>query len=196
MARQAAPETPRPTKERIIEAAREVFRRDGISSTPMDDIAALAGIARPNVYRYFASRKALIQVVLVEEIRQVNAERWRRFTLSGPVKPLILDALMLGHDLANDDYLARIAFDREALGITADLVSEEPAILDAQFEFWGPVLAYGRARHEIAEHLDNEQIVRWFLAAHVTLAERPQLVPNGDVLGWFRNFVVPPVLAP
>jgi AcrR family transcriptional regulator len=187
-------ERARPPRERIVEAAREAFRRDGIAATPLGDVAAIAGVARPHLYRYFANREALVLEVLIYEIRQVNAERWRRFTLSGPVRPLILDSLMLGHEIAHDDYLAKLAFMGEALALTADVVSREPAILDAQYEYWGPVLEYGRARREIAPELSNERIVRWFLANHVLLVERPELVPDGDVYAWFRDFVVPPVV--
>lgn len=190
---QVEPES-RPPRERIFDAAREAFRRDGIAGTRLDDIAASAGLSRPNLYRYFPNRKALVVEVLIYEIRQVNAARWRQLTLAGPVRPLILQSLMLGHETAHDDYRELLGFEREALAMTADVASSEPSILEAQFEYWIPVLEYGRVRREIAPHLTNEQIVRWFLAAHVQLAERPELVPNGDVLVWFRDFVVPPVV--
>lgn len=194
MARQTQANSDRPPRERIFEAAREAFRRDGFTGTPLDDIASQAGISRPNLYRYFGSRKDLVMEVLVAEIRHTNAERWKRITLTGPVRPLILQSLVLGHEIAHDDYLERVNYSSEALAITADLVGTEPRILDAQYEYWGPLLEYGRARREIAPHLTNEQIVRWFLAAHVQLAERFELVPGGDVDSWFRNFVVPPVV--
>jgi AcrR family transcriptional regulator len=194
MARNPQAEDARPPRERIVEAAREVFRRDGIASTPLGDVAAIAGVARPHLYRYFGNREALVLEVLVAEIRRTNAERWQRISLAGPVRPLILQSLVLGHEIAHDDYLERVNYSSEALAITADLVSTEPRILDAQYEYWGPLLEYGRARREIAADLTNERIVRWFLAAHVLLAERPSLVPEGDVLAWFRDFVVPPVV--
>ncbi len=183
----------RPPRERILDAAKEAFRRDGYAA-PLDEVAARAGVARPHLYRYFRSREEIVLEVLISEIRDVNRARWERFTLTGPVRPLILESLILGHDVANEDYLARVALVGEALSITADLVSREPSILAAQYEYWGPVLEYGRARGEIAPHLDNEHIVRWFLTAHVLVAERPELIPNGDVRAWFDNFIVPPVV--
>lgn len=181
-------------RERIVDAAREAFRREGIAGTKLGEIATAAGLARPNLYRYFPSREALILEVLITEIRAVNAARREQLTLAGPVAPLILDALHLGHELANEDYLARVALEGDGLAITADLVSREESILAAQYEYWEPVLDYGRARGEIVPHLDNEQIVRWFLTAHVLIAERPALIPNGDVRQWLQYFVVPPVV--
>lgn len=186
---------PRSARERIIEAAREAFRRNGIAATPLDDVAALAGVARPNLYRYFASREELVRQVVIAEVRAVNAARWSRVTLSGPVGPLILESLVIGHDLAND-YMAHVTLVGEAATATAELMSSDEGIAAAQYEYWGPLLEYGRARGEIAPGLSNDRIVLWFGANHVLVSERPELVPAGDVRAWFADFVVPPVLAP
>ncbi|WP_019873709.1 TetR/AcrR family transcriptional regulator [Sporichthya polymorpha] len=185
---------PRTARERILDAARSAFRQNGIAATPLDEVAALAGVARPNLYRYFSSREELVRQVMIAEVRAVNAERWSRITLSGPVAPLILDSLVAGHDLAHD-YMANVTLVAEATAITADLMSHDEALAAAQYEYWGPLLEYGRARGEIAAHLTNERIVRWFLTNHVLVSERPVLVPDGDVRAWFADFVVPPVLA-
>lgn len=184
----------RSRRELIFEAALEAFRRDGIAATRVEDIAASVGLARPNLYRYFPNKKALVLEVLIYEIRQANAARWRQLALTGPVEPLILKSLMLGHETSHDDFRALLGYEGEALALTADVVSSEPSILEAQLEYWGPVLEYGRVRKEIAPYLTNERIVQWFLSAHVQIAERPEIVPEGDVYAWFRDFVVPPVV--
>jgi AcrR family transcriptional regulator len=186
---------PRTVRERIIEAARAAFRRNGIEGTPLDEVAVLAGVARPNLYRYFTSREELVRQVMIAEVRAVNAARWSRITLSGPVGPLILESLVAGHDLAND-YMANVTLVAEATAITAALMSEDEQLAAAQYEYWGPLLEYGRVRNEIAVGLSNERIVRWFLTNHVLVSERPELIPDGDVRAWFADFVVPPVLAP
>jgi AcrR family transcriptional regulator len=180
-------------RERIVSAARERFRRDGIAATSMDEIAAMVGLARPNLYRYVGSRQELLCAVLVAEIRDINAARWTRVKLAGPVRSVILDSLLAGHDIAND-YIARVALVGEARSITAEVLSQEPGIVAAEYEFWGPVLEYGRARGEIAPHLPNEHIVRWFQTSQVLVSEHPELIPDGDLAAWFGNFVVPPVL--
>jgi AcrR family transcriptional regulator len=184
---------PRTARERIIDAARDAFRRNGIAATPLDEVAALAGVARPNLYRYFASREELVKQVMIAEVRAVNAERWERISLRGPVAPLILESLVAGYDLSHD-YIANVTLRAEASAITAELMSHDEAIAAAQYEYWGPLLEYGRARGEIAA-LPNERIVRWFLTNHLLVSERPELIPDGDVRAWFADFVVPPVLA-
>ena len=185
---------PRSARERIIDAARDLFRRNGIAATPLDEVAALAGVARPNLYRYFSSREELVRQVMISEVRAVNAARWERITLAGPVGPLILDSLVSGYDLAHD-YIAHVTLVAEATAITAELMSQDEEVAAAQYEYWGPLLEYGRVRGEIAPGLSNERIVRWFLTNHLLVAERPELIPDGDVRAWFADFVVPPVLA-
>jgi AcrR family transcriptional regulator len=184
----------RSARDRIIDAAREAFRRDGIAATPLDEVAALAGVARPNLYRYFASREELVRQVMIAEVRAVNAARWDRIRLKGPVAPLILASLVTGHDLAND-YMANVTLVAEATSITAELMSHDEELGAAQYEYWVPLLDYGRTRGEIAAGLSNERIVRWFLTNHVLVSERPELIPDGDVRSWLSDFVVPPVLA-
>ncbi|MET0941649.1 MAG: TetR/AcrR family transcriptional regulator [Mesorhizobium sp.] len=48
----------------ILDAATEVFLRDGYLGTSMDEIAALSGVSKQTVYKHFASKEALfIEIV-------------------------------------------------------------------------------------------------------------------------------------
>jgi len=48
-----------PPRERILQAARELFYRDGINAVSVDAIAAAAGTNKMTLYRHFSSRDAL-----------------------------------------------------------------------------------------------------------------------------------------
>ncbi|HEX5052291.1 MAG TPA: TetR family transcriptional regulator, partial [Planctomycetota bacterium] len=54
------------TKERIVEAALELFRRDGYEATTMRAVAEAAGVALGNAYYYFASKDLLLQAFYQE----------------------------------------------------------------------------------------------------------------------------------
>ena len=47
------------TRERILQAATEVFRR-GYRATSLDDVAARLGITKPAIYHYFPSKEHLL----------------------------------------------------------------------------------------------------------------------------------------
>jgi AcrR family transcriptional regulator len=55
-----------PPRERILQAARALFYRDGINAVSVDAVAAAAGTNKMTLYRHFESRDALIAAYLGE----------------------------------------------------------------------------------------------------------------------------------
>ncbi|OMC24499.1 TetR/AcrR family transcriptional regulator [Mycobacterium colombiense] len=53
------------TRERIQEAARELFLRRGVQRTSLQDIANELGITKPALYYHFPSREDLVRSILV-----------------------------------------------------------------------------------------------------------------------------------
>ena len=51
-------------RQRILEAAREVFFRDGFMTANLDEVAQLAGVAKGTLYRYFDNKGELYVAVL------------------------------------------------------------------------------------------------------------------------------------
>ncbi|WP_372921331.1 TetR/AcrR family transcriptional regulator [Roseovarius sp.] len=57
----------RPTKDRLIETARELFLREGIPQTGINKVIATADVARMTLYNNFASKDDLIVAVFERE---------------------------------------------------------------------------------------------------------------------------------
>jgi len=55
-------------QERIRQKADELFRRYGIRSVTMDEIAAQLGISKKTIYQYYADKDQLVDAVAVDEI--------------------------------------------------------------------------------------------------------------------------------
>jgi len=53
-------------RQAILEAARDVFFRDGFMAANLDEVAQLAGVAKGTLYRYFDSKAELYVAVLAE----------------------------------------------------------------------------------------------------------------------------------
>jgi AcrR family transcriptional regulator len=53
-----------PPRERILQAARELFYRDGIRAVGVDAIAAAAGTNKMTLYRHFSSKDELVAAYL------------------------------------------------------------------------------------------------------------------------------------
>lgn len=61
-------------QERIRQKADELFRRYGIRSVTMDEIAAQLGMSKKTIYQYYTDKDQLVDAVAVEEI-QFSQER-------------------------------------------------------------------------------------------------------------------------
>jgi TetR/AcrR family fatty acid metabolism transcriptional regulator len=61
--------TPRPrgSRDRILEASRQVFFRDGFMAANLDEVARRAGVAKGTLYRYFDSKADLYVAVLANK---------------------------------------------------------------------------------------------------------------------------------
>lgn len=52
----------------ILDAARELLRRNPTVAPSMADVAEIAGMSRPAVYQYFASRHDLLQALVLDAV--------------------------------------------------------------------------------------------------------------------------------
>jgi AcrR family transcriptional regulator len=79
----APPPTPAGSeaRERILEAAYELFSRQGIRAVGIDAIIERSGVARMTLYRHFGSKDALVLAFL-----ERREERWTRDWLQGEVE--------------------------------------------------------------------------------------------------------------
>jgi AcrR family transcriptional regulator len=60
-------------RDRIIDAAEQVFVKRGLAGTRMSDVAAEAGLATGTLYNYFANRDALLSSLLERRFDQLVA---------------------------------------------------------------------------------------------------------------------------
>ena len=59
--------------DRILDAAQRLVFRTGARKMSLSDVATLAGVSRPTIYRYFASKEDLIDALGKRERRRFNA---------------------------------------------------------------------------------------------------------------------------
>jgi len=161
----------------------------------MADIAAATGLQRPNLYRYFPNKEALVLEVLIRETQAVHAERRARVRLAGPVGPLLAESLVSGQALARGDELIRFAMSGETAQLTAGLVRSESLLFAVEKAYWEPLLAYGRERGELRDDLTDDEIVRWFFVSQFLMFSHEDFFPAEAVRAQVERFVVPAVLA-
>lgn len=100
-------------KERILEAATEIFRRYGYRKSSVDEIAGTAGVGKGTLYMAWDSKEDLFYAVLYQAIRELAA------TISKTIDPREpADELLVGCAL---DLFAAFRRDR----LLGDLVTGE-----------------------------------------------------------------------
>jgi AcrR family transcriptional regulator len=67
---------PDDTRARIIETADALFRRLGFAKTAVADIAAELGMSPANVYRFFASKNAIVEAICQRHLATIENEAW------------------------------------------------------------------------------------------------------------------------
>lgn len=73
MARKTAAETAK-TRQRILDAAAEMFANQGVSDTTLDQVARKAGMTRGAVYWHFKDKQDLLRTVLAEQAHPLELE--------------------------------------------------------------------------------------------------------------------------
>jgi len=71
---------PRPARERVLDAAAELFYRDGVRATGVDAVIARAGVAKRSFYRHYPSKDLLVVAWLQRTSRDWLA--WMRAGLA------------------------------------------------------------------------------------------------------------------
>jgi AcrR family transcriptional regulator len=72
-----------PARERLIAAADELFSRDGIAATPVDDAIRRAGVATATLYHHFDGKDALVAAYLHDRHARWMG-RWEAHVAAAP----------------------------------------------------------------------------------------------------------------
>src|SRR5438128_2520664 len=88
---------PDDTRARIMETADALFRRMGFAKTAVADIAAELGMSPANVYRFFASKNAIVEAICQRCLSELDAKAWAvarsRGSAAGRLEELFIEVL-------------------------------------------------------------------------------------------------------
>jgi len=72
VARRSQAERTEATTAALVDAARELFARDGYDATSLDAVAARAGVTKGAVYHHFDGKRQLFEAVFSREIERIE----------------------------------------------------------------------------------------------------------------------------
>jgi len=122
------------SRRRILEAARDVFFRDGFMSANLDEMAEKAGVAKGTLYRYFESKADLYVAVLTNnyEIFHQQMTQAGQQGDSGLARVRSIAQFYFDHWMNHPDYFQIFwAIDNES--VIGDLPKD---VIEKIAEFW------------------------------------------------------------
>jgi AcrR family transcriptional regulator len=141
-------------RERILEAAKEAFKRSG-ATTSLDDIAKQAGVGPGTLYRHFPTREELLTAVYRTEVEKLAAAEQKFAENLPPVEALRAWMLLFV------DYIAAKQIIAPALNA---LVGDPKKIFEASYaQIWEAIRTLVRRAIEsgdIREDLDPIDLLR------------------------------------
>jgi len=118
-----------PLSVRILDAAAELVARHGIRRVSMDDVARLAGCARPTIYKHYPTKDALLGAVFLREVA--------RYLDS--IEATLAATPASAHSLENL-FVHTLRYIREHAMIRGILLAEPEALLPLLRGSGGPIL--------------------------------------------------------
>ncbi|MBW2388357.1 MAG: TetR/AcrR family transcriptional regulator [Deltaproteobacteria bacterium] len=143
------------SRRRILDAAREVFFREGFMLANLDEVATLAGVAKGTLYRYFESKADLYVAVLAEN-GQVFVQKMNEVAQAErPVRECLreLGDFYLDHWSEHIDYFQIFwAIDNQSLigGLPDDALREVSNLWEGSLSILKSVLDRGVAEGELS----------------------------------------------
>lgn len=181
---------PRATaRQRIVGAARELFRANGIRSVTMADVAGLAGYSRQMVYKVFFDRRELVVAAIIERIVEIADSAAADATVPDDTftESFVELSVQIIETLRNDPELSTMLGDGSP--VTAHEALWEPELVERAVRFWQPWLDVGRRRRLLRDDLSNRDLADWLHTVYASIILRRN-IPKDDERAMIERFVM------
>jgi AcrR family transcriptional regulator len=180
----------------ILNAAVACFDEHGIDATRMDDIAREAGLQRPNLYRYFANKDAIIVEVILRDISKLSVRLRESLRFRGPAPEVLLSALNLMLVALQENPFAQILHRPEHIHTIVHLAATSDTVFESAGQsYWGAIFEYAQRRGELRENIDPRAFIRWIVFVTLFCFLYPDALGSKDDLSFYlETFVVDAML--
>ena len=169
------------TRSRVLAAARSCFLRYGVRKTSMADIADAAGLARQSVYRYAASKSALVDAALLARLSEMGELLQDILARTEDFESAAVEGSAAVISVARTDpeltTLLEVTHGRHLSELTA---TSSAAMHHLVAELWHPLFDRGRAEGRLRTDVTEDQLVEWIRGVYLMLMLRSDLDADGD----------------
>jgi AcrR family transcriptional regulator len=180
----------------FIDAAEACFERYGVVKTTMEDIAKMAGVSRPTVYRHFSDRDSLILAVVMRRARSLIGKAQTFIRRHDRFEDQLVEGLLFLVKTGRKDPFVRILVSPEHLELAHQILGATDAVIDLNLEMWRPILAEAVARGELNPDLDFREIARWLTHVELIMVGRFDLATDDGVIRQMLQTFLAPAFLP
>ena len=182
--------------DRILDAARACFEKYGVERTRLGDVAIAAGISRPLLYQFFSDRRALMDAVILKEIREIVKIQSARKLRLATFAETVIEISLIGIKLARQN---RVLFDLYAHSsvkhLPALLLDPKQSTHEVVYGLWKPVFDKARESGELRRNVDDHDLIEWLLSVNYMFLLRDDITPRRQK-ELLSLFVVPALESP
>ncbi len=114
------------TQQRILAAAITCVKQWGVEKTSLNDIAKQAGVTRPTVYRYFASRNEVLTTALMQSAYALGERIMAHMGgMADPVERYVETIVFAIEQIPNEPYLSIVMGSDFMSYVAADALSNQ-----------------------------------------------------------------------
>ncbi|GAA1777891.1 TetR/AcrR family transcriptional regulator [Actinomadura chokoriensis] len=192
------PVTTDATRERIIDAAEECFRRFGVAKTTVEDIAAAARLSRATVYRSITGgRDELILAVVVRDLHRFLDRLAARLRRERSVPEAIVEgALDAIEYVRGEPTIAHFLVPEAAGHMQAAVAGAAEHVLDLCCEYVRPYFAQAQRQRMLRADIEVEGTVEFLFRIITSLIVMDRDRDAEAQRRFLRTYVVPVIAAP
>jgi AcrR family transcriptional regulator len=180
--------------DRILEAARKVFARDGIRGARMGKIAEAAGCARATLYRYFPNKEVLLHAYMArvaQDFGDVLDEKLRNLRSLGD---RLVEAVVVSVELIQEREDVAPFFSEEGLGLTAQLTSNAAAMRAQLVRRIESESSSDRIQGTLRKEVSADDAAEWITRAILSFSVMPSNARSGASLRKYLKKMLIPAL--
>lgn len=174
---------------RIYEAALRCFDRVGIARATMDEVAREAGVSRPTVYYYSATKEDLVAEVIARQATALlDITRRRLSKLVGLAR--VVEAVYLGVKASLDNQYVRLLIGSDSAGLTGRTM-KSALLRDIENTFWFPLLQDARERGELRDDRDFEDLSKLIVFTQFALVSHHEAfgMSESQIRDWLTTYL-------
>ena len=182
-------------RDHFLNAAETCFERYGIAKTTMDDIAQVAGVSRPTVYRHFDDRETLILEVILRRAKALVAKAQKQIMKHKTFEDRLVEGLLMLVNVGRKDPFVQLLVNPDQMGLAHQMFGASSAAVDLTLETWEPILAAARESGELREDVDFREVAQWLTYVELVLVGRVDVAADvSNEREMVRKFVLPALL--